>query len=315
VVEPDTDLLDWRPVPGSVGSAVTVSGRWTLTVDEQGTRAVIDGPTQVTIPAGSRRRVSDALTDGEYAVVVAQDSRETRPARATLVRLATGRRTVLDGGSPVPTTNGGTWALGEGHLLHATVRGSDYCLARVGLTGEAPESEVTWCALPRHGFSNARIAPEGDALLTFDDARPSCRTVASLVGDRVEAFPGVAECQGWEGVLLPGGRVWSVVPKETRIDDAHLYAARGDGFFDLGPGISGSLSICGGAAYFARDPGRDADGAQVLRWTADGRLSVVYEAPGGGEGFVTVPLRCGDTDLTLTALTEGGDEQVTARLR
>jgi hypothetical protein len=139
--------------------------------------------------------------------------------------------------------------------------------------------------------------------------------VATLVGDGIEAFPAVAECQGWEGALLPGGRVWSVVPKETRIDDAHLYAALGDGFFDLGPGISGSLSICGGAAYFARDPGRDADRAQVLRWTADGRLSVVYEAPGGGEGFVTVPLRCGDTDLTLTALTEGGDEQVTARLR
>ena len=43
-------------------------------------------------------------------------------------------------------------------------------------------------------------------------------------------------------------------------------------------------------------------------------LDVVYEAPAGKDGFVASPLRCGGDQLTVTALTAAGDEQVTARL-
>ncbi|HQR27052.1 MAG TPA: hypothetical protein PLP61_08450 [Nocardioides sp.] len=308
----DTDLLDWRAVPGPVEDEVTVSGDWTLTVDEQGRRAVLDGPTPQTVPAGPRGRIVESFIDGEYALVVSQDRLEERPSTATVVELATGRRFVLDGRSPVPTTTGGTWALGGGHALYATYDQGGYCLASVDLATE--QARATWCAPPRHGFSNARTSPQGDTLLTFDASRPSCRTVGALDGERLTPFPGVTECKGWEGVLLPGGRVWSVVPRDTRIESAHLYAALGDAWFDLGPGISGSLVACGGAAYFAREPARVGEPAQVLRWTPAGRLSVVYAAPAGGEGFVTVPPRCGGTQLTVTALTQAGDEQVTAPL-
>lgn len=316
VVTPTVDLLDWSAVPGSVDRTVTVSGPWTLTVDEQGRRARLSGPAPVTVTAGSRNRISDALIDRDFAVVVSQDRLERRPATATVVELATGHRFVLDGTSEVPTTTGGTWALGEGHVLHATTQDAGamvrYCLASVDLASET--SQVAWCAEPRHGFTNARITADGDSLLTFDDSQPSCRTVGSLAGGDLTPFPGVTECKGWDGALLTDGRIWSVVPRDDHIDAAHYYAAIGEGFFDLGPGTSGSLVTCAGAAYFSRDPGREGDPAQVLRWTPDGRLAVVYEAPAAGEGFITVPLRCGDDTLTVTALTEGGDEQVSAAL-
>ena len=43
----------------------------------------------------------------------------------------------------MPTTNGGTWALGEGHLLHATIDDSGaYCLASVDLASRAAERRL-----------------------------------------------------------------------------------------------------------------------------------------------------------------------------
>lgn len=315
-VEPRPDLLAWQPVPGPVTDTVTVSGPWTLTVDDQGRRAVLDGPRPATVAAGPQGRISDALMDGRYALVVSQHRLEERPSTATVLDLDSGRRLVLDGDSPVATTTGGTWALGQGRVLHATTQGSGadarYCLAAVDLPGGT--STVAWCAPPRHGFNQARTTAEGDTLLAFDDAQPSCRTVGSVTDGALTAFPGVADCEGWDGALLAGGRIWSVIPNERRIDAARFYAAVGDAYVDLGPGTSGSLVACGGAAYFTRDPGRAGEPARVLRWTPDGELSTVYEAPVRGEGFVVVPLRCGADTLTLTTLSESGDEQVSAPL-
>ena len=67
-------------------------------------------------------------------------------------------------------------------------------------------------------------------------------------------FPGVTDCKGWDSALLDGTAVWSVVPNERRIEAAHFYAHTDDGWYDLGPGTSGSLVACAGAAYFIRDP-------------------------------------------------------------
>ena len=56
---------------------------------------------------------------------------------------------------------------------------------------------------------------------------------------------------------------------------------------------------------------RDGDPARLLRWDG-GSLAVVYEAP-PGQSFLEAP-RCGDSALVVTALSEGGDEQVMAAL-
>jgi hypothetical protein len=313
-VEPTTNLLEWTRVPGPANTTVTRSGPWTLSVTETGTGASLRGPSRDEILASdARQRVSDALIADGWAVVVFQDKQETRPATAEIVSLDNPDDDfTLNGSSKVPTTTGGSWALGEGRLVHPTIGpGGTYCLATVDLSDRT--SDRTWCAEKRHGFNAARITSEATSLMTFDDQRPSCRTVVRVAGDDVVPFEGVEKCLGWEGVLVGDGAVWSVVPKQTRIEEAHYYARVGDAYFDLGPGTSGTLVPCAEAAYFSQDPVHDGGPARLLRWTPDGALEVVYETQGRGPAFLTEP-RCGDDRITVTALGESGDEQVTAPL-
>ncbi|MGZ8738753.1 MAG: hypothetical protein ACXWW7_16430, partial [Nocardioides sp.] len=246
-----------------------------------------------------------------YAVVVAQDRREVRPSSATVVELGTGNQFTVDGSSDVPTVNGGTWALGQGRLLHATTSGGAYCIASVDLATQ--RSTLGWCAPERHGFNTAQVTPSGDSLTTFDDSRPACRTVAALSGTRIAPFPDVAKCRAWEGILVEDGAVWSVLPNEKQVENARLVARSGRDWFDLGPGTSGTLRWCGDAAYFVRDPQRDGDPAALMRWDAGRGLDVVYRSP-GGPAILSAP-RCGGDAITLTALAEAGDEQVSAAVR
>lgn len=307
-----TDLLDWSRVPGSVDDTVTVSGEWTLSYRARADRAVLDGPRPATIPAPGRYRITDALIDGQYAVVSAEDQQAGKPNVATVVDLRSGNQFTLDGSSDVPTTTGGAWALGEGTLLHATLGPRrSYCLASVDLA--AQKSSRGWCAPPRNGFTDPRITPEGTSLLTFDDSQPSCRTVGVVTGTELTPFPDLPRCHAWDGALLDDGAAWSVVENEQRIEAAHFYARVGEGYFDLGPGSSGSLTPCAGSAYFVRDPQRDGDPARLLRWSPDGALAVVYETKAGGRATLSTP-RCGGDTLTVTALTSKGDEQVSAPL-
>jgi hypothetical protein len=309
---PATDLLEWRPVDGPVGDVVTRNDEWTLTVTDGGKGWRLSGP--AANGGGGRaqgRTVSDALLDDDWAVVVLQDKAEEKPSVATVTDLGTGKSFTLGARSDVPTTNGGTWALGEDHLLHATVdKSGAYCLASVDLTSRS--SEVAWCAPERTGFNAAHITDAGDSILTFDDSDPACRTVVSVSGGAITPFEGAAECKAFEGAVTEDGAVWSVLPDEQRVEESHLYARVGDGYFDLGPGSAGSLTWCDDAAYFARDPQKQGAPAALMRWSPDGGLSVVYESP-KGDAFIDAP-RCGGETLTLTALTSAGDEQVTTDL-
>ena len=229
-------ILDWKPVPGPVSATVTSSGDWTLSVNEDATEATLEGAQDnATVSTQPRERISDAFIDGKYAVVVKQDRQESRPATAVVLgldRLAEDLGTI-DGSSTVPTTSGGTWAMGQGHLVHATVHEGSYCTATVDLATRT--SELGWCAPDRRGFNGARITPAGDSLLTFDDGRPACRTVVEVTRSSVSPFTGVRGCNAWEGLRLDDGAVWSVIPKERQIENAHLYARSGDDYYDLGP--------------------------------------------------------------------------------
>lgn len=309
-LEPEPALLDWEKVPGPADTTVTVGGGWTLT--QRDTEAVLEGRDTVTVRTPDRFRISETLLDEEYAVVVAEDELAQRADTATVVDLATGDRATVDGDSDVPTTTGGTWALGEGTLVHATVgRGAAYCLATVDLT--TMTSETTWCAPQRSGFNGARITPEGVAVLSFDDGRPSCRTVGRVDSGDLVTFDGVPDCGGWDGALMDGGAVWSVVPKAKRIEEAHFYARSDDSWFDLGPGTSGSLVWCAGSAYFVRDPQGDSEPARLLAWSPVEGLQISYETGTRGRAFLGEP-RCGGDHLTVSAFTDDGDEQVTAPL-
>lgn len=305
---PDAEALDWEPVPGPASATVTVGDGWTLTQTRRDARLV--GEDRVTVTAPDGHRISHALLDEGFAVVVAEDDRAARPDSATVVDLESGDRWQVDGRSDVPTTTGGTWALGEGRLLHATVEDGDYCLATVDLGDRS--AEVSWCAPARHGFSDARITPAGTSLLTFDDSRPSCRTVVR-VADGVVPFTDVPECLGWDGLVLDGAELWSVVPKATRVEEATFHVTADGETEDLGPGTSGSLTWCGEAAYFVRDPQRSVDPARLMAWSPGDGLRVAYETEATGRAFLGEP-RCGGGRLTVSAFTAAGDEQVTAEV-
>ncbi|WP_205473145.1 hypothetical protein [Nocardioides sp. SYSU D00038] len=306
VVEPVTELLAWTPLGGDTSETVTTNGTHTLTVSRDGKRAVLEDADGARTPLGEGGRVSDALLDDDWAVVVRQDPAEERPAVATVVELATGDQRTVDRRSPVPTTTGGTWALRGDTVLHATT-GPDgaYCLAERDLATDA--AEVAWCAEPRHGFNAAHATDSGTSLMTFDDT--GCRTVVALVDGGAEPFPGVARCKGWDGVLLGEGAVWTVVPKADRVEAGLVRARAGSGYVDLGPATSGSLVECGGAAWWARDPRTDGEPAALMRWDGS-ELAVVYESP-PGQAFLSAP-RCAGSQVSVTAYAEGGDEQVTA---
>jgi hypothetical protein len=176
------------------------------------------------------------------------------------------------------------------------------------------EPEGDYCVPPRHGLSRASITDDGATLMRFDAHRPSCRTLLERTGPHVSRLPGVTPCKGWDSVLVPGGAVWSVIPKERRVEVAHVYAHTAGGWFDLGRGTSGSLVACAGAAYFVRDPATSQDPANLLRWDpAHATLATVFASKGRGNAFLSPP-RCGGDQITVTAFAAAGDQQVTAAL-
>ncbi len=310
-IEATTSLMEWVPAPGVVANTVTTNGTWFLTVEASGDAYRLDGPDQAFGTGEDGTRITNALLDTDWAVVVRQDEGRKKPATAEVTDLAKGEQFTIDKDSEVPTISGGTWALGGDTLAYATL-GPDggYCVATMDLA--TSETSIAWCAEAKHGFNAAHVTDAGTVVLGFDDAKPSCRTVGTVAEDQFDAFPGVPECTAWEGAVLgDDAAIWSVIPNEDDIDTAEFFARVGEDYYDLGPGTSGTLVPCADAAYFVRDPKRDGDPARLLRWDGSS-LVVVYEAP-PGQSFLEAP-RCGDAALVVTALSEGGDEQVMAAL-
>lgn len=300
--------LDWQPVPGSVDDVVTVSGRWTLTVTADGRSATLDGPRPRTVDAPGGFGISDALIDGRYAVVVAEHDQASRPNDVTVVDLRRGRE--VD--APVRPGVGGAFALGSGLLVSTAARGRDYCVDVVDLL--AGSSRPGPCVPPRHGISNLDVGPAGTSAMTFDDSRPSCRTLNRLEGETFSPLPGVTECRGWEAVVSETFAIWGEVDDERRIEEGTFFVDSGAGPVELGPGTTGSLTWCSDAAYVVRDPQRSRDPARLLRVDVEGGTTeVVYETAATGRAFLSEP-RCGGSDLTITAYTDEGDDQVTASL-
>ena len=304
-------LLEWVPAPVAVENTLTTNGTWFLTVEAAGQAYRLDGPDQSFGTGEADTRITNALLDAGWAVVVRQDLAGRRPATAEVTDLATGDQFTIDGGADVPTMAGGTWALGGDTLVHATPGpGDSVCVATVDLPSGS--SSTTWCAAAKHGFNAAHVTDAGTSVLTFDDAKPSCRTVGSLADGQLSAFPGVPECAAWEGALLADDTaVWSVIPKETDSDSAEFFGRVGDAYFDLGRAMSGTLVPCAGAAYFVADPQRTGAPARLMRWDGSS-LATVYDAP-AGQSYLDAP-RCGDHALVLTAHSEAGDQQVMAAL-
>jgi hypothetical protein len=309
-----TRLLDWAPVETAGNTAstgtVTQGADFSLSVGSGKRIATLDrADRRTTLRAPAGFLFNDVVSDGDWLVLVAQDEQETKPGRATVIELASGKRWYLDGRSDLPTTNGGAWAIGDGNVIHATTTAAGrYCSVSVDLATK--RSRLGYCAPKQGGFSQVILSPSATSLLTFR-GQPQCRTVARLDTTRTTPFPGVPDCTGWDGAVTPTGAVWSVVTRKSRVEQSEFFASSDGGYHDLGVGTTGSLTWCGDSAYFVRDTQKDLDKARLLRWTPDAGLEVVYESPGSGEAFLAEP-RCAGHVLSLSAFGEGGDEQVWA---
>lgn len=312
---PETAPLSWAPA-GPLRATVTADGDTTISISGGAAHLTIDGA-QVPLPKPGGYAAAEALLDRDYAVIVHQEKTESLPGSATVIERASGKLVLVDGQSDPPTVNGGPWALGrgaEGHalLFHATFGAKNaYCLAAQDLVTDT--GRVVWCAPKATGFNSVRQTPAGLTVLSFTAGRPSCRTPLQidLASGTAEPVPGPTACAGWDSLLTDAGPVWSSVPDENQIEEADFFAATADGTVSLGVGDTGSLTWCGGSAYFTRQPQADGEPAELLRWDGAG-LESVYQSP-GSPGFLSAP-RCGGDAITITARSEGGDEQVTARL-
>lgn len=312
-VETTDALLKWKPVDGSVDDTAAVGDGVTVSLDQDGVRATIGGDHERTVDAPQGRRISDAFVSSGTVVLVLADELEEQPNIAWAIDPASGDKATLDEGAKVPPATGGTWEVGgdDARLYYpAFGKGGRYCLASAPLTFD--DQQVEWCAPKQHGFRGTKVTPEGTSVLSFDNARPvSCRTESQISDGQATPYEGVEECKAWDGVLVPDGAVWMVLPKENQPEVGEVMARSGDQYYDLGSALAGTLTWCGDATYFARDPLKDGDPAELLRWSPETGLSVAYRSPAGGQAIMTEP-RCADGTLTVTSLTEKGDEQVSA---
>ena len=303
-------LLDWTATGGTPEDRRIVGAEWTSLVSPDGAEVTFDGPERVVVPARGGRVISEVLMDDDWAVAVSQDEQETRPSIATVVDLASGETHRV---TRPPPGSGGSWAMYAGRLRYATYdRAGDYCLADVDVASGT--GDLGYCAPRRHGFSRVSMGAAGNALMTFDDARPvACRTLNLHRDDRLVPVEGAEPCTGWDVAATPDGAIWSTVADERRSEEGEFFASAADGgVTGLGPGTTGTLTTCGDSAFFVRDPQRAGQPARLMRWTGD-TLEVAYESQRGGEAFLAPP-SCAGRVLTVSAFAEGGDEQVWAEV-
>ena len=308
-VEPTAALLDWQDTGTEAGTRYLKGPAWEALGNEAGTRVDLqtDG-TSVGIAAGRDRTISEVLMSEDWAVVVRQDKAETAPSRVAVVDLATSEQGEV---TTPPPASGGSWALTGGDLWYPTFVDGSYCLATYALADS--NGEDGWCAPDDTGYSGLTASDLGVGVMTFDDARPvACRTVNLLDASGVpRPVEGPDDCIGWDIAPAPDGYVWSEVPKKRRQEEAHFHAFAPGGFFDLGPGTTGTATPCGDSVFFVRDPQTGDEPARLMRWTADHALEVAYESESVGNAFLGEPA-CAGGVLTLSSFGEQGDEQVWA---
>ena len=310
VVEPVPAPLEWRDTGVDPGTRYVKGPEWEAlgTSDDTSVELARDGDA-VRIPAGRDRTISEVLMTTGWAVVVKQDEAETAPSQVAVVDLATGGQSEV---VTPPPASGGSWALTGGDLYYPTY-GDDraYCLATYALADS--NGEDGWCAPARSGFSGLTASEHGVGIMTFDDARPvACRTVNLLDGSGVpQPVEGPQDCAAWDVAATVDGALWSEVPEPRRQEEGRFHASADGGYFDLGPGTTGTAVPCGDSVFFVRDPQGADEPARLMRWTPGHTLEVAYESDSVGNAFLGEPA-CGGGVLTLSSFGDKGDEQVWA---
>lgn len=301
----EESLLNWESHPlDDKGPAAWTNG-WSGVADSLGKRVVISGPGKTMRFKARTGRVQSLEMQWPWAVVYAGGSLTggragAQPGQIAVfdLRNSTRRMVGQQGSAPAPS-QAGSVSMHDGELAYATGPNDHYCLAKLDLA--TLDGERLGCAKPlKEGFTQFRLTSNGLGYTSFDDRRPnSCMTLKTLRGDDSDVLRAAKNCVGWEVVPGEDSDLWLQVRNPNRIERAKAYARTDDGaVHSLGPALSGSTTWCDGSTYFIRPAGKDGQADDLMRWSPESGLDVVWTPKDRSMAFVFAP-HCGGSTVTL----------------
>lgn len=299
-------LLHWKTRSLRDKGPAASTRSWTGVADSLGKRVVISGPGDKTLRFKAKvGRVQGLEMQWPWAVVYAGGNLTGGRAPARHGQIAVydlrdgSRRTVGEDGSAPAPAMAGSVSMHDGSLAYATGPNSHYCLAELDL--DTLDGERLSCAKPlKEGFTQFRLTASGLGYTSFDDRRPnSCMTLKTIRGAQSEVLDAAKRCLGWEVVPGEDSVLWLQVRNPNRVEQAKAYARTADGKVKrLGPALSGSTTWCGGATYYVRPASRDGRADDLMRWSPESGLDVVWRPRNRRIAFVFAP-HCGGSTITL----------------
>ena len=307
----DEDVLDWRTNELTDEGIAAGTRNWIGVADSLGKHVTLSGPNETLEYAPNSGRVQAIEMQWPWAIVYAGGNvanRRSGPGELAVFDLRTGdRRMVGKAGSAPPPAASGSVSMHDGELAYPTGPNNHFCLARLDL--RTLDGERVECAKPlKEGFSEFRLTDSGLGFTSFDDARPApCMTLKAAHDDEMEVVDAAKPCVGWEVVPSADTAVWLQINNRHRVEVSTAYARNPDGtVVKLGPALSGSTTWCGGATYYVRPASKDGTADDLMRWSPDDGLDVVWSASRRDVTFVFAP-HCGGSSIALPGLNREHD--------
>ncbi|MGH3359153.1 MAG: hypothetical protein ACRDO7_10150 [Nocardioidaceae bacterium] len=316
LLEPETALLDWKTHQLRDKGPAAATRSWTGVADALGKRVVITGPGKTLRFQAATGRVQGLEMQWPWAVVYAGGSltggrAQSQQGEIAVFDLRDGtRRMVGDEGSAPPPAMAGSVSMHDGELAYATGSNRHYCLAKLDLA--SLDGKRLRCAEPlKEGFTQFRLTSTGFGYTSFDDRQPSsCMTLKTIRDDENDVIEAAKNCVGWEVVPGPDSDLWLQVRNPNRVEQARAYARTSDGEVrNLGPAMSGSTTWCDGSTYFVRPAQADGRADDLMRWSPESGLDVVWTPQGKDVAFVFAP-HCGGSTITIPGFDRDQDPMI-----
>ena len=304
--QPGSEDLDWKVHNVSDSGIAAATRGWTGVADSLGKKVTLSGPGKTVRYAPKRGQVTAIEMQWPWAVVYAGGNLTNQaagPGELAVFDLRRGERRMVgkDGSAPPPSASGSV-AMHDGELAYPTGPNNHFCLARLDL--RTLDGKRVECAKPlKEGFSEFRLSDSGLGYTSFDNKRPApCMTLKEVRDGETGTVDAAKPCVGWEVVPGTDSALWLQIRNRHRVEIATAYARDTEGkVAKLGPALSGSTTWCAGATYFVRPTSKDGTADDLMRWSPDDGLDVVW-SPGKRKVSFVFPPQCGGSSITLPGL-------------